>query len=95
MMSQNKEETAYFEASFDDDSGFVATLDDRDDFEAESSDAVEIRYKNYGDLTGKPFINGVELSPGNHTLEELGEDTISNESIKSIVDAQFSTIFGG
>jgi hypothetical protein len=50
---------------------------------------------DYDELViNKPKINGVELK-GNKTLEDLGEETITNQELKDIIDNQFEVIFGG
>ncbi len=49
---------------------------------------------NYNDLENKPTVNGVELS-GNKTLEDLGEQTITNSELNDLVNYQYNLIFGG
>ena len=39
-------------------------------------------------------INGVDIK-GALTFEKLGEETITNNELKNIIDTQFAVIFGG
>lgn len=47
---------------------------------------------DYNKLANLPSINGVKLE-GDKTFPELGEDTITNSEIKSIIDKMYSAIF--
>lgn len=49
---------------------------------------------NYNDFFNLPTINGVVMK-GNTTIEELGEETLTNSELKDIIDSQFDVIFGG
>ena len=55
---------------------------------------IKIVNTDYDVLENKPRINGVELV-GNKTFEDLGEETISNAELQSIIEAQYNLIFGG
>lgn len=50
--------------------------------------------KDYEKLQNKPAINGVELS-GSKTIEDLGEETLTNAEITQAVDKMFDLVFGG
>ena len=59
--------------------------------------AVNVRavpVTDYGSLSNKPKINGVELS-GNKRFEDLGEQTITNTEIAQILESQYKIVFGG
>lgn len=49
---------------------------------------------DYDLLSNKPSINGTELK-GNKTIEDLGEHTLTNSELDSIVSYQYNLIFGG
>lgn len=48
----------------------------------------------YSDLSDKPQINGVTLV-GNKSFEDLGELTITNVELQSIINDQYNLVFGG
>lgn len=48
--------------------------------------------KDYEQLENRPSINGQELI-GNKTFEELGEETISNQELKDIIDKYYMEVF--
>lgn len=50
--------------------------------------------KDYKKLQNKPSVNGVELA-GNKTIEDLGEETLSNAEISSAIDKMFNLVFKG
>lgn len=50
--------------------------------------------RDYNQLSNKPSINGVELV-GNKSFEDLGENTITNAELQSIINEQYNLIFGG
>lgn len=50
--------------------------------------------RNYNALANKPAINGVELV-GNKSFEDLGELTITNVELQSIINDQYNLVFGG
>lgn len=49
---------------------------------------------DYESLINKPKINGTELA-GDKSLEDLGEQTITNGELYDIVEYQYNLIFGG
>lgn len=63
-------------------------------FHAEFDSVSFVKTGDYEDLSNKPSINGVKLV-GNKTLEQLGEETLTNSELKDIIDSQFDLIFGG
>ena len=50
--------------------------------------------RDYNRLVNKPQINGVELV-GNKSFEDLGEQTITNVELQSIINDQYNLVFGG
>jgi hypothetical protein len=60
---------------------------------AESSGGTYYEH-DYEKLKNQPSINGVTLI-GDKTFEELGRDNIKNSRLKSIIDDQYNTVFGG
>lgn len=50
--------------------------------------------KDYKKLQNKPSVNGVELT-GNKTIEDLGEETLTNMEISSAIDKMFNLVFKG
>lgn len=65
--------------------------------DTEWQDLIDIRAEgvgNYDNLTNLPQINGVELK-SQLTIEDLGEETLTNSEIMEIIDSQYNNIFGG
>lgn len=66
---------------------------DADSLVAAINRALKASGGDYSSIANKPSINDVELV-GNKTFEELGATTITNEELKTIIDAQYELIFG-
>lgn len=47
---------------------------------------------DYNMLAHRPSINGVELL-GNLTIEDIGEETITNQELMEIIDKYYSEVF--
>ena len=54
----------------------------------------DISNLDYNALLNHPLINGVELV-GDKSFEQLGQNDITNQRIKQIIDTQYENIFGG
>lgn len=61
-----------------------------EDYELPDHDDSNVSYET---LNNKPMINGVTLS-GDKTLEDLGEQTMTNSELCDIVNYHYNLIFG-